>query len=115
MSEPIANANDIVKTFTKIKKVAEEMTPEEQQKRNDDAMSSLQNHPGFTALKEYIDSVIKRLETLQGLVETTDSVETIGFRFLACQTASYYLRMIIELPYGLSEVQKRQTEKPTDE
>lgn len=106
MSEPVTN--EIVETFTKIKRLVEEESPKDKQTRDDNSISTLQGYPGFESLKTYIETVIERLNTMQGMVEPKDSVESIGFRFLACQTAAHYLKMIIDLPYGLSEVQKRQ-------
>ncbi len=107
MSEPVTN--EIVQTFTKIKLAMQDESPQDKQKREDDAMSTLQGHTGFDALKSYVELMVKRLETLQGMIEPTDSVEVIGFRFLACQFAAQQLKTIIELPYGISEIQKRQT------
>ena len=111
MSEPVTN--EIVNTFTKIKDIVESESPEDKQKRDDRSISTLQGFPGFESLKTYIEDVIKRLETMQGLIEPTDTVEAIGFRFLAAQTAVHYLKMIMELPYGIPEIQ-RQTREASD-
>jgi hypothetical protein len=107
MSEPVTN--EIVEVFTKIKKAMSEESPTDKQKRDDNSISTLNGYPGFDSLREYVQMMIKRLETMQGMIEPTDSVEVIGFRFLACQLAAQQLKAVIELPYGISEVQKRQT------
>jgi len=71
-----------------------------------DSLKRLSGDDGFKALQRVIDGHIKQLEEMQGAVEPSDSVEAIGFKFLACRIAIERLKVIRNLPQSLVEAER---------
>jgi len=101
METAIHADSSVFKAFERIKsaKVGQSNEINEDLKR-------LAGDQGFKTLQTVIDAHIKALEGLQGMVDKGDSVESIGFKYLACQVAVERLRIIRDLPQSLIEAEK---------
>ena len=81
----------------------------ETERENDELISSLFMDPRFTALQDYINSMIKQLDNLEGIIQPSDSPEEIGFRYMIAKVAKTYLITVRDLPEVIVNV--RRTEK----
>lgn len=91
-------------------KSIKEIPDVETEKENDELISALYLDPRFTALKDYIDTMIDQLDRLEGIIEPTDSPETIGFRYMIARVAKSYLETVRDLPETLANVRRTETE-----
>lgn len=83
------------KVFTTYKKL-KEVTPKELN-RDDQNLALLSDTAGWSVLKGIIESQIESLNALNGAISPEDTVEAVGFKFLAANIASYHLQSIINI------------------
>ncbi|MBI5954451.1 MAG: hypothetical protein HY865_22570 [Chloroflexi bacterium] len=67
-------------------------------------IASLSSSDGFKALQEVIDQYIEGLRNLP-VDPNKDSVESIGFRYLASQVTIEYLKDLRDMPRRYAELQ----------
>ena len=96
-----------LQTFKKLKE-----TPEiRKELRASVLVKELSESEGWEVVKKMIDSQIDHLEKMQGMVEPSDSVESVGFRFLAAQTAITYLKQVRDYPESVLKASRARTSK----
>ncbi len=88
----------VVKTF---KAIQEDKTEIDKQSDKDRLLADLNGDPRYEVLKEQGYRMIKQLETMQGQIESTDTPETIGFRFLACSIAVTKIQELLQIPENI--------------
>lgn len=89
--------SDVLQAFGELKK-----RPEIKHKESDaDQVAMLAKDEGFQALQRVIDKQIENLEQMK--MGVPESLEAVGFRFLACQIAAEQLRYIRDLPLSLAK------------
>lgn len=64
-------------------------------KARDEALSLLATTVGWKELKKIIELYIESLDSLN--IADTDTVETVGYKYLASKTAKTYLQSVIEI------------------
>lgn len=89
--------SDVLKAFGDLKQ-----RPEIKHKESEaDQIALLAKDEGFGALQKVIDKQIENLEQMK--MGVPESLEAVGFRFLACQIAAEQLRYIKDLPLSLAK------------
>lgn len=104
--EPPIQASELHRQYKKVQ-------PKEILQSSDE--SDLEYHEmaqtlGWKRLKEFIENQIQVLNTNPG-VDETDTVETIGFKYLATQTAKAYLEQVIQVVEASHEYIREQSEQ----
>lgn len=107
---PISKEN-IISSLKKIEEAAQVDTKEE---ARDKSIASLALTPGWLELKKTIEVRITELSELSNAIEGNESVETIGFKFLAAKAAVAHLQSIINLVEG-SEKYVRESKREDGE
>lgn len=92
----------VLRTFKKIQEV---QTEEQKSVTEDGKITGLLGDDRWTAFQEEITRRIAVLSAMNG-VEPTDTVESIGFRFLAVSLAVTQLKWVLDLPQTLYEAQQ---------
>lgn len=74
-----------------------EYTPQQlkQTKLRDEALYVLAQTSGWSELKKIVEAYITTLEELN--IDPKDTVETVGYKYLASRTAKQYLQMVISI------------------
>jgi hypothetical protein len=86
--------------ISSLKKIEEMAKVEDTEEKRDKSIASLANTPGWQELKKTVESRITELNELSNAIEGNESVETIGFKFLAAKAAVAHLQAIINLVEG---------------
>lgn len=104
-----------VDTPTKIfKKIEQDLpSPEKVADQADRDIANLAPDPRWEAVQAVIDGQIEALLKVEGINET-DSIETVGIKFMVSRLAVSQLRLIRDLPSAIAEGLKDggQPEKP---
>lgn len=75
---------------------------------------SFKNDPRFEALKDVVEDWIEDLESMRGIIKDTDTPELIGYRFLAVQTATHFLRSVVNLPDAIAKAKEYEQQRQTE-
>ncbi len=92
----------VLRTFKKIQAI---QTDENKAVVSDGKIAGLLGDDRWVALQNLIKNRIEVLKSMDG-IEPTDSVEAIGFRFLAISLAVTQLNWVLKLPEVLYEAGK---------
>jgi len=76
------------------------------EKSRQERVSNLDKSDSWKAISETIDIYIQSLKDLRGIT-SNDTVEAVGFRFLASQLAIEYLENVKELPSRAAKALKK--------
>lgn len=95
MENAIPPGNQVFKIFKKIQETRTEVKTAE---IRDASIGSLSTDPRWLAFKKEIEERIESLRTMEGAIDPHDTVEAVGFRFLAVSLAIAELRAIAERP-----------------
>ena len=83
----------LLSVISKIEKEPEESS----ELRHDKSIASLAGEPGWQALKQTIESEIKRMSEISDSFDPNiDTVESVGFKFLATSLVRHKLQGIID-------------------
>ena len=76
------------------KNLLEEFTPDQikQDRMRDESIYVMAQSSGWAEAKKIIDLWLEQLNDLN--IDTKDTVETVGYKYLAAQTAKQYLLML---------------------
>lgn len=95
--------NPIFKTFKTIKEVKND---EEKHVDDYEMIGQLVGDPRFETFKKVIEKRIEAIEALENSIDQKDTVESVGFRFLASRAVISHLGQMINLPYVIQEAEK---------
>lgn len=101
METAIHADSSVLTAFNQIKQ-----TKVSQSNEQNEDLKRLSGDRGFKTLQKVLDAHIEALQKMQGMIDKSDSVESIGFKYLACQVAVERLRIIRDLPQSLIEAEK---------
>ncbi len=91
--------SSVLTAFHKLKE-----TPEvKKELRSSELAARLSELEEWEVVKKVIDDQITHLENMQGMFDPSDTVESVGFRFLAAQTAISYLKQIRDYPQTVAK------------
>jgi|LakMenE01Jun11ns_1017448.scaffolds.fasta_scaffold9953543_5 hypothetical protein len=78
----------------------QEFTPQQQQENRlrDEALYVLAQTSGWAELQKIIDQYLESLKSLN--IDPKDSVETVGYKYLASVTAKTYLEAVKDIVNG---------------
>ena len=94
---PIFKAYNVLR---KVKSAIEESTD------NESSIAGIELDPRWKTICEVIQGRIDALSRMDGMIDDTDTVETVGFRFLAARIAIAQLSDILSLPATLQAAEK---------
>ena len=100
MSEAVP-PTPIFRTCKALKDVKSDV--EENIKKKDGKIAELAEDDRYIQFVELVEERIRALETMQNLIDPKDTVESVGFRFLAVSVAVSQLREMISVPAALLE------------
>lgn len=103
MSEAVP-PTPIFRTYKALKDVRSD--EEENIKKKDSRIAELAEDERFIQFTELVKERIRALETMQNLIDPKDTVESVGFRFLAVSVAVAQLKDMISVPSALLETFK---------
>ena len=108
MNEAVPPASPgVVRTY---KKIVSEQSVVGVSKEQDALIASLSGDLRWKALSEHIEGLIDSLTRMESVIDDRDTVENIGFKFLACRTTIAYLRGVLNLPDSLVQSQEKTNE-----
>jgi len=103
METAIHNSADVFASFRELKN-----RPEIKHKESEaEQIALLAKDDGFKALQRVIERQIENLDQMK--MGVPESLEAVGFRFLACQIATEQLRYIRDLPLSLAKGSRGRT------
>jgi hypothetical protein len=97
--------------YTTATDLLEEYSPKQEKKKvkdRDEAIYVLAQTSGWSELKKIIDSYI---ESLEPSVKEGDTVESVGYKYLATLTAKSYLQSVIDTVEQTFEVVENERQK----
>lgn len=101
--DAVPTQNPVLRTFKMIREVEGE---DEKELKKDSAIAELAGDPRFEAYKRVIESRIRALEVLLEEERDGDTVETLGFKFLATRVAIKHLNEMLHMPEAIGEALK---------
>jgi hypothetical protein len=100
METAVMTNSPVIAAFMQMAKVEH---PVEGEVNDQKVISTLETSEGWLKVCEVIDHYITQLDRMQGMIEENDTVESIGYRFLACRVARSYLESVKALPKTLDD------------
>lgn len=97
--------------YTTATDLLEEYTPKQEKKKGkdrDEAIYILAQTSGWSELKKIIDSY---MESLEPNIKEGDTVETVGYKYLATLTARSYLQSVVDTVEQTFEVVENERKK----
>lgn len=90
----------IFHTFKVLKNVKSDL---EEHVEDHESIGQLANDPRWQAMQRVIEERMNALDALEGMIEPNDTVESVGFRYLATRVALSHLRDMLNLPNAIQE------------
>lgn len=87
--------------FSTYKAISNIKSDEEKAESSDALIMNLNGDDRWRAFQEVIRKRIEALESMEGIIDNTDTVESVGFRYLAIRTTIAHLKWMIALPEAL--------------
>ena len=87
--------------FGTYKAISNVKSDEEQAESSDSLIMNLNGDDRWRAFQEVIQKRIEALESMDGIIDNTDTVESVGFRYLAIRTTIAHLKWMMKLPEAL--------------
>lgn len=103
METAIHSDASVLSVFEELKKQPEVKT----EQNTTDEIKRIASDTGWKAMQSVIDVLVTQLSQMQGMVMPTDTVEAIGFRYLACQVAVERLMYVRNLPESYVRAERR--------
>lgn len=106
MPETAVPTTSVIKTY---RKLMPEPSVIDETDKEQMLVADLVGDPRYEAYKNEMQKLITQLErSLQSQREPSDTVESIGFRYLAVDIAKKYIQTIISLPEAIGDGIKRE-------
>lgn len=99
----------VLKVYRKISTVTE--SESDVQDKEEKKIANLVGNTDFDELKKVADARVKVLESMQEAIDENDSVETVGFKYLAIRTCISQIKSLFNLPEILNEAQREETKR----
>lgn len=96
------------------RKLTEVRSDEEKAIAQDSYVAGLATDDRWKAYKRVVEQRIDALRSLEGMIDSSDTPETVGFRYLAVSVAIAHLKELISLPDVLFEAQQNNERGKTD-
>lgn len=89
--------------FRTYKALREVKSDEEDIIKKDGKIAELAEDDRFLKFKELVEERMRTLKAMEGMIDPKDTVESVGFRYLAVSVAVAQLKEMIEMPLALKQ------------
>jgi hypothetical protein len=101
----------VLPTFHQLKDLPDNIEPQQ----DEESIARIADTAGWQVMKEYIESLISHLQSLEGVINDNSSVEQVGFKFLASNVACFYLQAVIDKVEGIKKFFNEEAKKKEEE